>query len=61
MSEYGRLWQQAADLRAEIQRELLRPLPHNYKPADVQNKSKTLERLATRWEVLEEMMRKTDG
>ena len=60
MSEYGRLWQQAADLRAEIQRELLRPLPHNYKPADVRRKSETLERLVKQWEALEEKMRQAN-
>jgi hypothetical protein len=64
MSEYGRIWQEASDLRGalrvEIQKELLRPLPHNYKPADVRKKSETLERLVKQWEAIDEEMRQTD-
>lgn len=60
MSKYGRMWQEASDMRTAIQQAFACPLPHNYKPADVRTRIESLERLVKQWEALEEEMRQTN-
>jgi phytoene dehydrogenase-like protein len=60
LSKYGRLWQEASDLRDVIKETLLRPLPNDFRPADVRGKTEAVDRLVAQWEALEAKMAATD-
>lgn len=60
MSEYGRLWQKASDLRGEIVKILERPLPKDFRPADVRGRIEAAARLIEQWEAMEVRMKATD-
>lgn len=69
MSEYGRLYEKAAEIRQQLKAELPNSLTGNYTPDDVKRIArekaasfvKRIDSLANEWAELEEEMKRTPG